>query len=109
MLDAVFPGYVQGTAEHLPVVGTGNKKRWEDRQNDPYLLLYLSMTQFLSISVFPVPTWRYLVVFSRFDKIPYGVGIMPVRFTERMVLPILSKSFSSTPTHSPSQAKEKES
>lgn len=60
MLDAVFPGYVQGTAEHLPVVGAGNKKRREDRQNDPYILLYLLTT--VSIH-FYIPS-TYLEVLS---------------------------------------------
>lgn len=63
--------------------------------------------RFLPISVFPVPTRRDFVVFSRVDKIPYGIGITPVRFTERMVSPTSPKSFSSTPTHSSSQARRK--
>lgn len=63
--------------------------------------------RFLPISVFPIPTRRDFVVFSRVDKIPCGTGIMPVRFTERMVSSIFPKSFSSTPTHSSSQARRK--
>lgn len=59
---------------------------------------------FLSISLFLVPTRRYFIVFSRFDKIPYGTGMMPERFTETMASPTWSMSFSSTPPHSSSQA-----